>query len=79
MTDQNIPDAPQGTIAPGRFRHTLARDIARCPEGLIALAIQYGHVRTALDARTSTGYDSRSRDGMHPVLAIGSDRPPAGP
>jgi hypothetical protein len=35
-----------------------------------ALAIQYGHMRTILDARTSSGYASRSRDGIHSVLDI---------
>ncbi|WP_275467375.1 hypothetical protein [Streptomyces noursei] len=79
MTDQSIPDDPQGTIAPGRFRRTLAWDIARRPGGLIALAIQYGHMRTALDARTSAGYASRSRDGIHSVLDIETARPPAAP
>ncbi|CAM5338936.1 hypothetical protein SALBM135S_05648 [Streptomyces alboniger] len=32
--------------------------------------IQYGHMRTALDARTSSGYGSRSRGGIHSVLDI---------
>jgi hypothetical protein len=52
-----------------RFRRTLAWHIAR-PGGLIALAIQYGHIRTVLDARTSSGYASRSRHGIHGLLDI---------
>ena len=53
-----------------RFRHTLAWHVARRPGGLIALAIQYGHMRTVLDARTSSGYASRSRRGIHGVLGV---------
>ena len=49
---------------------TLAWHIARRPGGLIALAIQYGHMRTILDARTSSGYASRSRRGIHSVLDV---------
>ncbi|WP_329143138.1 integrase [Streptomyces sp. NBC_01456] len=52
------------------FRRTLAWHIARRPGGLIALAIQYGHMRTVLDARTSSGYGSRSRGGIHGVLDV---------
>ncbi|MGW0537603.1 hypothetical protein [Streptomyces sp. NPDC003032] len=50
--------------------HNLAWHIARRPGGLIALAIQYGHLRTVLDARTSSGYASRSRRGIHGVLDV---------
>lgn len=53
-----------------RFRRTLAWHIARRPGGLIALAIQYGHMRTVLDARTSTGYGARDRRGIHGVLDV---------
>jgi len=49
---------------------TLAWHIARRPGGLIALAIQYGHMRTILDARTSSGYATRSRHGIHSVLDV---------
>jgi hypothetical protein len=51
------------------------------PGGLIALAIQYGHMRTILDARTSSGYASRSRDGIHSVLSSPSSPspPPSSP
>ncbi|MFF5969665.1 hypothetical protein ACFY64_39470 [Streptomyces collinus] len=47
-----------------QFRRNLAWYIARRPGGLIALAIQYGHMRTIVDVRTSSGYGSRSRGGI---------------
>jgi hypothetical protein len=45
------------------------------------LAIQYGHMRTTLDARTSSGYASRSRGGLHSILDVetaltAADTPP---
>ncbi|MGW0212051.1 integrase, partial [Streptomyces sp. NPDC003233] len=43
-----IPDDPHGAIGLARFRRTLAWYIARRPGGLVALAIQYGHMRTAV-------------------------------
>jgi hypothetical protein len=52
------------------LRRTLAWHVARRPGGLIALAIQYGHMRTVLDARTSSGYGTRSRHGIHSVLDV---------
>lgn len=70
LHDQHIPEDPHGAIGLARFRRTLAWHIARRPGGLIALAIQYGHMRTALNARTSSGYGSRSRRGIHSVLDI---------
>jgi hypothetical protein len=70
LPHQYIPDDPRGTISLTRFRRTLAWHIARRPGGLIALAIQYGHMRTALDARTSTGYATRTRRGIHGVLDV---------
>ncbi|WP_016572634.1 hypothetical protein [Streptomyces noursei] len=70
LADQVIPEDPHGAIGTSRFRRTLAWYIARRPGGLIALAIQYGHMRTVLDARTSSGYGSRSRRGIHSVLDI---------
>ena len=68
--DQVIPEDPCGAIGTARFRRTLAWHVARRSGGLIALAIQYGHMRTILDARTSSGYASRSRDGIHSVLDV---------
>ncbi|MFI0214497.1 integrase [Streptomyces lydicus] len=70
LPDQIIPKDPHGAIGTARFRRTLAWHIARRPGGLVALAIQYGHMRTVLDARVSSGYGSRSRSGMHSVLDV---------
>jgi hypothetical protein len=63
--------SPPLALCSGRRRgRTPAWGVARRPGGLIALAIQYGHRRTILDARTSSGYASRSRHGIHGVLDI---------
>lgn len=70
LPDQIIPDDPHGAIGMARFRRTLAWHIARRPGGLIALAIQYGHMRTVLDARTSSAYGTRSRRGIHGELDV---------
>jgi hypothetical protein len=40
--------------------------VARRPNGLVALAIQYGHMRTAV----SGSYASRGRDGIHELLDL---------
>ncbi|CAM5310243.1 integrase [Streptomyces abikoensis] len=45
-----VPPDPQGKIGTERFRRTLAWHIARRPGGLVALAIQYGHLRTTVSA-----------------------------
>src|SRR6202035_3371426 len=70
IPDQVMPADPCGTIGTTRFRRTLAWHIARRPGGLIALAIQYGHMRTVLDARTSSGYAGRSVGGIHDILDV---------
>ncbi|MFD8006506.1 hypothetical protein [Streptomyces mirabilis] len=62
-----IPPDPHGAIGTRRFRRTLAWHIARRPGGLVALAIQYGHLRTAL---VSEGYAAHSRDGIHELIDI---------
>ncbi|PRH80295.1 integrase [Streptomyces solincola] len=59
-----IPADPHGRVGTGRFRRTLAWHIARRPGGLVALAVQYGHMRTLI----SQGYGSRSRGGIHDLL-----------
>ena len=41
-----IPADPAGRINAARYRRTLARFIVRRPRGLIAAALQYGHVHT---------------------------------
>ncbi|MFC5668446.1 integrase [Kitasatospora misakiensis] len=70
LPEQTIPEDPHGAIGTARFRRTLAWHIARRPGGLIALAIQYGHMRTVLDARTATGYGTRARGGIHADLDV---------
>lgn len=68
--NEAVPADPEGLIGTARFRRTLAWHIARRPGGLVALAIQYGHMRTAVSA----GYASRSRDGIHTLLDIETAR-----
>lgn len=63
---ETVPEDKYGTIGVSRFRRTLAWHIARRPGGLVALAVQYGHMRTAMSA----GYASRSRNGMHDLLDL---------
>lgn len=70
LPGETIPDDPHGAIGLSRFRRSLAWHIARRPGGLIALAVQYGHMRTVLDARTSSGYGARSRRGIHAILDV---------
>ncbi|MFG2488014.1 integrase [Streptomyces virginiae] len=67
---ETIPDDRHGAIGVARFRRSLAWHIARRPGGLVALAIQYGHLRTAVSA----GYASRSRDGIHELLDLETAR-----
>lgn len=59
-----IPADPHGPIGTARFRRSLAWHIARRPNGLVALAIQYGHLRTSV----SGAYASRGRGGIHELL-----------
>ncbi|OLZ62776.1 hypothetical protein AV521_40840 [Streptomyces sp. IMTB 2501] len=47
---ETVPADPHGAIGTERFRRTVARHIARRPGGLVALAIQYGHMRTLVSA-----------------------------
>jgi hypothetical protein len=65
-----IPADPAGNIGTSRFRRTLAWHIARRPGGLVALAVQYGHLRTLV----SQGYSSRQRDGIHQLLDLETAR-----
>ncbi|SKH61826.1 phage integrase family protein [Mycobacteroides abscessus subsp. massiliense] len=55
---QRIPPDSHGTISPQRFRRTLAWHIVRRPRGLIAGAIQYGHVQVQMTLGYSGTYDS---------------------
>ena len=59
-----IAEDPRGRITPSRFRRTLAWHIANQPGGLVALAVQYGHLRTAI----SEGYANRTRDGIQELI-----------
>lgn len=61
-----IPLDPHGPIGTRRFRRTLAWHIARRPGGLVALAVQYGHLRTAV----SGAYASRGRGGIDDLLDV---------
>jgi hypothetical protein len=70
LSTQSVPEDPNGSIGMARFRRSLAWHIARRPRGLIALAVQYGHMRTVLNTRTSSGYASRSRHGIHALLDV---------
>ncbi|WBM80176.1 hypothetical protein KIV56_00885 [Cryobacterium breve] len=65
-----IPRDKYGRIVPSRFRRTLAWFIANQPGGLIALAIQYGHLHTAI----SEGYAGRARDGIQTLIDFESAR-----
>jgi hypothetical protein len=68
-----VPPDPHGSVGTGRFRRSLAWHIARRPGGLVALAIQYGHLRTAFSTITD-GYASRSRSGIHDLIDIETAR-----
>jgi len=59
-----------GVIRETPVRRTLAWHIARRPGGLVALAVQYGHLRTLV----SQGYSSRQRDGIHQLLDLETAR-----
>jgi hypothetical protein len=74
LTGQVIPADPHGPISLARFRRSLAWHIARRPNGLVALAIQYGHMRTAFGQRATEGYASRSRDGIHALIDLETAR-----
>ncbi|MBF6083168.1 integrase [Nocardia cyriacigeorgica] len=65
-----IPADPHGNIGTARFRRSLAWHIARRPGGLVALAVQYGHMRTVI----SEGYATRQRDGIHELLDLETAR-----
>lgn len=67
LANETIPPDPHGRIGLKRFRRSLAWHIARRPNGHVALAIQYGHMRSAV---VSGRYASRGRDGIHDLLDI---------
>ena len=70
LAGEVIPPDPNGAIGTGRFRRSLAWHIARRPNGLVALAIQYGHLRTAV----SGNYAARSRGGIGDLIDIETAR-----
>jgi hypothetical protein len=70
LAGEAIPPDPNGAIGTARFRRSLAWHIARRPNGLVALAIQYGHLRTAV----SGSYAARSRGGIQDLIDIETAR-----
>ncbi|QIZ39748.1 hypothetical protein FDZ84_23875 [Saccharopolyspora sp. ASAGF58] len=58
LHDEHIPGDPQGRISLSRFRRTLAWHICRRPRGLIAGAIQYGHLYTRITLGYAGTYES---------------------
>ncbi|MDT0615013.1 hypothetical protein [Streptomyces lancefieldiae] len=75
LPGQRVPEDPHGNLGLSRLRRTLAWHIARRPGGLVVLAIQYEHMRTALDARMSSGYGSRERRGFYGELDVETASP----
>jgi integrase len=53
-----IPPDPQGAIGAARFRRTLAWHIVRKPRGLVAGAIQYGHLQLQITLGYGGSYSS---------------------
>ncbi|MGM7774740.1 hypothetical protein ACSVHC_23680 [Arthrobacter sp. KNU-44] len=62
----HIPSDKQGRVSPRRFRRTLAWHIVRQPRGLVAAAIQYGHVSTHI----TQGYAGTYASGFLDDLAL---------
>ena len=58
LSEQRIPSDPHGPITQARFRRTLAWHIVRRPRGLIAGAIQYGHLHVQITLGYAGTYDS---------------------
>jgi integrase len=61
-----IPADPAGKLAASRFRRTLAYFIVRRPRGLIAAALQYGHLAT----KVTMSYAGQADAGWLDDLAI---------
>lgn len=59
-----IPEDPNGRLSPTRFRRTLAWHIVRRPRGLVAAAIQYGHVNVQITKGYAGNYDSGFPDEL---------------
>jgi hypothetical protein len=60
LDTERIPADPRGRVTLSRFRRTLAWHIVRRPRGLIAGAIQYGH----LHVRITLGYSGSYASGF---------------
>ncbi len=58
LPDQRIPPDPHGEIVASRLRRTLAWHIVRRPRGLVAGAIQYGHLHVQMTLGYAGTYDS---------------------
>lgn len=71
LDDERIPADPDGDIVVKRFRRSIAWHIGRLPGGRIALALQYGHLRTTV---VGEGYSGRARQGLRRVLDIETAR-----
>ncbi|MBO0823795.1 MAG: hypothetical protein J2P27_08050 [Actinobacteria bacterium] len=56
--DERIPSDPHGGMSTSRFRRTLAWHIVRRPRGLVAGAIQYGHLHVQITLGYAGSYDS---------------------
>ncbi|MFI6213254.1 hypothetical protein ACIBCD_14795 [Nocardia brasiliensis] len=63
-TDIIPADPVKASISLGRIRRTLAWFIVRRPRGLVAAAIQYGHVRTGMTLGYAGSYDSGFPDDL---------------
>jgi hypothetical protein len=59
-----IPADPHAPITVSRLRRTLAWFIARKPRGLVAAAIQYGHLRVQMTLGYAGTYDSGFPDDL---------------
>jgi integrase len=62
----SIPADPAGPLTASRFRRTLAWHIVRQPRGLVAAAIQYGHIRV----RITQGYAGSADSGFLDELSF---------
>jgi integrase len=58
LEDERIPADPQGRVSLSRFRRTLAWHIVRRPRGLVAGAIQYGHLYVKITLGYAGSYES---------------------
>ena len=63
-----IPIDPRGGVTGRRFRRTLAWHIVRQPRGLVAAAIQYGHVHVSI----TQGYGGSADSGFADEVAFES-------